>query len=75
MHEAEKKILITRNQDLQEEMKAFKVCVVCVPQVCSVIRSYYFCHARGSSECKFSGCCGAPGMGLRFVVKIEVGDM
>jgi len=75
MHEAEMKILITRNHDLQQELKALKVCVVYICQVYSFIRSYYFCHARGSSECKFSSCCVAPGMKLKFVLKIEGGDM
>jgi hypothetical protein len=71
VHEAEKKILIIMNQDLQQELKAFKVIVAYIYKVYSVIRSYYFCHARGLSECKFSGCCCACGMSWRVVVRIE----
>jgi hypothetical protein len=59
MHEAEKKILITRNHDLQQELEALKVCVVYI----------------GSFQSTFSSCCFAPGMSLKFVVKIEGGDM
>ena len=55
MHEAEKRVLLTRNQDLEQELKAFKVCVVYIHQLYSVVRSYYFCHARGSSKYKFKG--------------------
>jgi len=50
------------NQGLQKELEGIKVCVTCIHQVYSIIRSYYFCHARGSSEYKFSGCCVACGM-------------
>ena len=73
--EEDKKKLRTQNEELQQELEAMKVGVVYIHQVYSVIRSYYFCHARGWSKCKFSGWCGAPGMSLRFAVKIEVGDM
>jgi len=67
--------LRTQNKELQQELEAMKVCVVYIHQLYSIMRSYYFCHARGLCKCKFLGCHGEPGMCLRFVVKIGDGDL
>ena len=45
--EEDKKKLTTQNKELQEELEAMKVCVVYIHQVYSIMRTYYFCHARG----------------------------
>ena len=74
-HREEKQILLSQNQDLRQELAALKVIVVYIHQVYITVRLYYFCHARGSSECKFSACCAAFGMSLRSVVTIEGGVM
>jgi hypothetical protein len=66
VHEEEKKVLITMNQELE----GIKVSVAYINQVYSIIRSCYFCHARESSECKFSACYGASGLRFKvFLVK------
>jgi hypothetical protein len=61
----DKKISMSQNQELQQELEALKASVAYVHQVYYTIRYYYFWQARGSSECKFSACCGAYGLSLK----------
>jgi hypothetical protein len=67
-HEKEKEILLNRNQELQNELKAIKVSVANMHQVYSIIRSYYLWRARGSSECELSACPGASGMRFKAIL-------
>jgi hypothetical protein len=75
VYEEQEKILMTQNLDLEQELQALKVSVAYIHQVYITVRSYYFCHAKGSSECKLSACCAASGMSLRSVVTVEGGAM
>jgi len=59
---------MTQNQQLQQELQALKVIVAYIHQVYITVRSYYFCHAKGSSECKFSACCAASGLSFKVVL-------
>jgi hypothetical protein len=68
VHEEEKKLSLTQNQELQQELETMKIIVAYIYQVYSTIRYYYFWHARGSSECKFSASCGAYGLSLKVVL-------
>jgi hypothetical protein len=61
VHEEEKKVLITMNQELE----GIKVSVAYIHQGHSIIRSYYFWHATGSSKCKFSACYVASGLSFK----------
>jgi len=65
VYEEEKKVLITMNQELQQELEGLKVSVAYINQGYSIIRSCYFWHARESSECKFSACYGASGLSFK----------
>jgi hypothetical protein len=65
VHEKEKKVLITMNQELQQELEGIKVIFAYIRQGYSIIRSYYFWHAKGLSECKFSACYGASGLSFK----------
>jgi hypothetical protein len=56
-----RKSVMSQNQELQQELEAMKAYI---HQVYCTIRYYYFWQARGSSECKFSACCGAYGLSL-----------
>jgi hypothetical protein len=68
VHKEEKQVLITMNQELQQELEAMKVTVPYVHQVYSTISLYYFRQARGSSECKFSAYCRAYGLSFKVVL-------
>jgi len=70
VREEEKKVLITMNQEPQQELEGIKVSVAYINQVYSIIRFCYFWHARESSECKFAACYGASGLSFKvFLVK------
>ena len=58
---------------MNQELEGIKESVAYIHQGYSIIRSYHFWHARGSSECKFSSCYGVSGLSLEvFLVKINL---